>query len=123
MRYELNRFHSRKNPKRYSFEGRMKALSFGRKDDMFAKFMLIKDVVAHTPDRDLLIADHLWITLPSTFVARSDLRTGTHIEFTGIVTKYRRTTGDTDFTIDDVEDLAIIRTNAPWNLLTPEAVA
>jgi hypothetical protein len=101
----------------------MKALSFGRKDDMFAKFMLIKDVVAHTPDRDLLIADHLWITLPSTFVARSDLRTGTHIEFTGIVTKYRRTTGDTDFTIDDVEDLAIIRTNAPWNLLTPEAVA
>jgi hypothetical protein len=23
MRYELNRFHSRKNPKRYSFEGRV----------------------------------------------------------------------------------------------------
>jgi hypothetical protein len=121
MRYELNRFHSRKNPKRYSFEGRMKAISFGQFHDTFAKFMLIKDVVAHTPKGDLLLADHLWINLPSTFVARSDLRAGTHVGFTGIVTKYKRRNGETDFTIGSVEDFNIIRTDVPWNLLSPEA--
>ena len=121
MRYELNRFHSRKNPKRYSFEGQMKAISFGQFHDTFAKFMLIKDVVAHTPKGDLLLTDHLWINLPSTFVARSDLRAGTHVGFTGIVTKYKRRNGETDFTIGSVEDFTIIRTDVPWNLLSPEA--
>jgi len=42
------------------------------------------------------------------------------VGFTGIVTKYKRRNGETDFTIGSVEDFTIIRTDVPWNLLSPE---
>ena len=129
MRYELNRFHSRKNPKRYSFEGQLKTISFGKMRQTsfgkmwqtFAKFMLLKDVAIHTPKGDVMLTDHMWIDLPSTFVPGSDLVTGTHVGFTGIVVKYKHTTGETDFSISDVENFTIIRNDIPWNLLTGEA--
>lgn len=110
MRTGLEKLYSRKKPVRRVFSGEFRNLSIGSKSNRPVKLLLLENIEVRENGSRVVVADHVWITLPGTFVVPRHLSRETAVVFTGLVARYTRGFGrnrEIDYKIDDVEDVVL----------------
>jgi len=110
MRYALFGIYSlspRKRPARYRFSAIIGHLAIGKIWAPF-KTLLVTDVRVREKRGSSLVAEHLWLPMFGSFVLPENLPRDARIEFSGVVSRYKRKNGETDYGIDQIEDVSIV---------------